>query len=128
MGTAISDRIAIDWLLPEGSLCRQAFYWPSYEIVMDGFLRKWEPDRRHVKRPILDFIMTPFEKAWCKDGVSDANLAKALLRAKVADGSVRTSTYKRLREMTPSERRDFAHLLTLKKRPRLAETVLAAYD
>jgi hypothetical protein len=123
-----SLRIAIDRLLPEGSLDGRAFYWPSYEIVMDGFLRKWEPDRRHVKRPILDFIMTLFEKAWCKDGVSDANLSNALLRAKVADGSVRTSTYKRLNEMTPSERRDFAHLLTLKKRPRLAETVLAAYD
>lgn len=122
-----SLRLAIDRLMPEGSLDGRAFYWPSYEIVMDGFLRKWEPDRRHVKRPILDFIMTLFEKAWCVDGVSETDLGKAHLAAKVADGSVRSSTVAKLDAMTGDERRAFADLLVKKKRPRLAETVLLAY-
>jgi hypothetical protein len=58
-------RAALDEVLQEVRQDGHAFYWPSYEIVMDAFDRRWQPDRRHVKPEILDFVMTLFEAHWC---------------------------------------------------------------
>lgn len=122
-----SLRLALDRLVSEGEFTNRLFYWPSYEIVVEGFLRKWEADRRHVKKPILTFIMSLFEKMWCVGGTPDQQLASALLAAKVCDGSVRLSTYKKLKAMNDAERAAFAKLLEKKNRARLAATVLDAY-
>jgi hypothetical protein len=122
-----SLRLALDRLMTEEAGKNFCFYWPSYEIVIDGFLRKWEGDRRHVKPQILDFIMTLFEKAWCKEEISEKDLAKALLQAKSVDGSFRGSLRQRLDDMTIDERRTYV-ATKLAKRPRLAKTIQAAYS
>ncbi len=59
-------RAALDVVLREVQHEGHAFYWPSYEIIMDVFDRRWLPDRRHVKLEILDFVMTMFEVHWCR--------------------------------------------------------------
>lgn len=63
------------------------YYWPSYEIVMDGFSDRWVDDRRHVKEEILDYIMTMFEKAWCSGVKPRYTNAQALIRARAAEGT-----------------------------------------
>jgi GSCFA family len=58
-------RAALDEVLQDIQLEGHAFYWPSYEIIMDVFDCRWLPDRRHVKQEVLDFVMTLFEVHWC---------------------------------------------------------------
>jgi hypothetical protein len=59
-------RAALDEILREIQHEGHAFYWPSYEIVMDVFDRRWLRDRRHVRPEILAFVMTLFEAHWCR--------------------------------------------------------------
>jgi hypothetical protein len=74
-------RVALDEVMrsygPEGHL----FYWPSYEIVMDVFGAPFMPDRRHLPKPVLDFIMMQFEEVWCKDEGDRASLTEAWILA-----------------------------------------------
>lgn len=79
-------RAAIDEFLREVIDEGHAFYWPSYEIVMDVFADRWREDRRHVKQPILDFIMTLFEQTWCRGAAPRYSLLEAWLRAQSASG------------------------------------------
>ena len=74
-------RAAVDQAYREINEPRAFFYWPSYEIVMDAFADRWEPDRRHIKAPILDFVMTLFEYAWCTGPHSDERLLQAWIAA-----------------------------------------------
>ncbi len=76
-------RAALDDVLREVQHERHAFYWPSYEIVMDLFDRRWLRDRRHVRPEILAFVMTLFEAHWC---LSEPRMApeKAWARARAA--------------------------------------------
>lgn len=62
------------------------FYWPSYEIVVDVFAQRWEPDRRHIKKQIIHFIMALFENAWCVG--EPPNLALLWVIARSADGTL----------------------------------------
>lgn len=59
-------RAALDEVLRDVQHEGHAYYWPSYEIIMDVFDRRWLPDRRHVKEDILNFVMTMFEAHWCR--------------------------------------------------------------
>ena len=59
-------RAALDEVLREVQHEGHAFYWPSYEIIMDVFDRRWLRDRRHVRPEILAFVMTLFESHWCR--------------------------------------------------------------
>jgi len=83
-----SLRVAIDSVLQENASDGFLHYWPSYEIVTDCFVDKWTSDRRHVKRPILDYVMTAFEAAWCQNRPSDKELRAKLYEARVADGTI----------------------------------------
>jgi hypothetical protein len=74
-------RAAVDQAYREINEPQAFFYWPSYEIVMDVFADRWEPDRRHIKAPILDFVMTLFEYAWCTGPRSDQHLQQAWMAA-----------------------------------------------
>lgn len=67
-------------------------YWPSYEIVMDVFADRWRQDRRHVKREILDYIMTMFEHVWCM-GKPQMGLGQAWVRARCATGTLPGDLY-----------------------------------
>lgn len=51
------------------------YYWPSYELALDLFDDQWKPDRRHLKQPVVDFIMTLFERAWCIGDSPDLDAA-----------------------------------------------------
>jgi len=59
-------RVAIDEVVrahqDEGVL----HYWPSYEIIKDVLPGCFKTDGRHVKEPVLKYIMTQFEHVWCK--------------------------------------------------------------
>jgi|SRR5579859_1054853 GSCFA family protein len=59
-------RAALDEVLRDIQHEGHAYYWPSYEIIMDVFDRQWVSDRRHVKVALLDFVMTMFETHWCR--------------------------------------------------------------
>lgn len=93
-----SLRCAIDRVLMENAGSTDLFYWPSYEIVTAGFADQWGLDLRHVKKPILSFIMRLFERHWCHGGIPDQQLAVALAGAKAADGTLRRKTFKNLRK------------------------------
>jgi hypothetical protein len=79
-------RAAVDevWreLAPQGLL----HYWPSYEIALDLFGDRWQPDRRHVKRPIIDLVMTAFEHVWCHGSTPRFTILEAWVRALAATG------------------------------------------
>jgi hypothetical protein len=59
-------RVAVDEMVRANKEEGVLFYWPSYEIVTDVFHLPYKDDRRHVERPVLDYIMTEFEHHWCK--------------------------------------------------------------
>jgi hypothetical protein len=89
-------RAALDEFIREVLDEGYAYYWPSYEIVLDVFYQRWQPDRRHVQHEILDFVMTTFEQVWCHGTTPRLTLAQAWIRAKAADGSLPTKLPKML--------------------------------
>jgi len=85
-------RSALDESIRNTEYPDDVFYWPSYEIVTEGFLDKFLPDRRHIKPSILDYIMGLFEKYYCvKDDSNDDSIYATLLRryvqARIDDGT-----------------------------------------
>ena len=79
-------RASLDEFLRE-SADPDVYYWPSYEIIMDGFSDRWVSDRRHVKEEILDYVMTLFERYWCSGVEPRYTNAQALIRARIAEGT-----------------------------------------
>ena len=82
-----SLRVSLDEVLRELSL-PWVYYWPSYEIVMDVFGNRWKDDRRHIRQPILSFIMTLFENVWCHGSTPDMSINEAWIRARAATGAI----------------------------------------
>jgi hypothetical protein len=74
-------RASLDEVLREVPGRNRAYYWPSYEMVLDLFDNRWLEDRRHVRPEILEFIMTLFESVWCH-GNPRVSLEKAWARAR----------------------------------------------
>ncbi len=79
-------RVAIDEVVRENAGDGVLHYWPSYELVADVFQLPYKADRRHMKEPVLDYIMTLFETAWCVDTGNRPSLAVAWGRACAAAG------------------------------------------
>lgn len=77
-------RAALDEFLREVEDPGFVYYWPSYEIVLDVFGDRWDANRRHVHREILDFIMNLFEHVWCHGTKPRFTMAEAWIRARVA--------------------------------------------
>jgi hypothetical protein len=82
-------RAAIDELhrevVDEGKL----FYWPSYDIVEYAFgPGKYEKDRRHIKGPVLDYVMALFESHYCADVSSVEPQGERRIRALEATGEI----------------------------------------
>jgi hypothetical protein len=69
-------RVALDEFLRAHASDERLHYWPSYEIVMDGFQDSFLEDNRHVRPEILAYIMTLFESIYCSNGVNKAVLAE----------------------------------------------------
>lgn len=89
-----SLRCALDRVYSE--YCDQIFYFPSYEIVLNGFVNNFEPDLRHIKKPILSFIMKLFQNFYCVGGIADKELSHALYKAKKTDGTINYRLAKKL--------------------------------
>lgn len=81
-------RAALDEFLRDVQDEGIAYYWPSYEIVLDIFADRWESDRRHVRKEILEFIMTAFEHVWCTGSNPRYTLAEAWIGARAAAGDL----------------------------------------
>jgi GSCFA family len=64
------------------------FYFPSYEVVKNCFLRPYIYDRRHVHFHILDLNMYLFERYFCRSGMNDAKLQRLWARAQRIDGKL----------------------------------------
>ena len=79
-------RVAIDEVVREKADEGVLHYWPSYELVADVFQLPYKADRRHMKEPVLDYIMTLFEAAWCVDTGDRPSLAVAWGRALATAG------------------------------------------
>lgn len=58
-------RSAVDQLLRDHASDKGLFYFPSYEIVKEFFVDPYEPDNRHPKPEIVQFIMRTFERHFC---------------------------------------------------------------
>jgi len=82
-------RAAIEGVLQKNEGDGILHYWPGYEIIMDGFIDKWLPDRRHIKPEILDYLMTLFETVWCEKQPAAELLRDRLHMARIADGTRR---------------------------------------
>jgi hypothetical protein len=79
-------RVAIDETMRAERGAGDVFYWPSYEIVTDVFRSPYKADRRHLPAPVLDFVMTQFEHAWCVDEGARPPLDRAWVLALSAAG------------------------------------------
>lgn len=62
-------RAAIDEVLRDHEGDPNIHYFPSYEIVTELFLDRFDPDRRHVKKEIIDFVMSTFEYFFCSGDI-----------------------------------------------------------
>jgi hypothetical protein len=82
-------RVAIDEAYREINEPRDLFYWPSYEIVMDIFGDRWgREERRHVREPILELVMTLFERAWCRNTAPTKTLLEVWIDARSVSGTL----------------------------------------
>jgi tetratricopeptide (TPR) repeat protein len=59
-------RVAIDQMMQAYAGDGKLFYFPAYEIVRDIFRNPFDPDGRHVKAPVIHYIMCCFEKFFCR--------------------------------------------------------------
>src|SRR6202000_181331 len=89
-------------------------YFPSLELVMQGFTDPWESDMRHPEPYVLDTVMKVFEAAFCKGETSleEAAHILRLFRAK----NLRAISNRRVD--TPEERALVNEAKTIKKASR----------
>jgi hypothetical protein len=85
------------------------FYWPSYEIAMEGFgAGRWLPDRRHVRPEILRYIMQLFETHYCIGSRPEMPLTEARLVAIEAAGEISPLAVAAARAADPEAVADWA--------------------
>lgn len=82
-------RAALDEFLrskPE-EMNKSLFYFPSMEIVQQGFIDPWSRDNRHPLNGVLDTVMKTFEAVYCvgEGSVDDAGELLQLFRAENID-------------------------------------------
>jgi hypothetical protein len=58
-------RSAVDQLMRDHASDSDLFYFPSYEIVKEFFIDPYQPDNRHPKDEVVQFIMQTFERHFC---------------------------------------------------------------
>ncbi|MGH6925416.1 MAG: GSCFA domain-containing protein [Propylenella sp.] len=82
-------RAALDEFLRDHAdeLNETLFYFPSYEIITDLFFRRHEPDGRHVRPPILHFVMQLFEAAYCDTGLPMHSLNAVYQRTRMENAA-----------------------------------------
>jgi hypothetical protein len=62
---------------------RNLFYFPSLEIVQQGFIDPWSHDNRHPQNGVLDTVMKTFEAVYCvgEGSLDDASELLQMFRA-----------------------------------------------
>jgi hypothetical protein len=82
-------RASIDEVYREVQQEGKLFYWPGYEIVENAFgPGRYAVDRRHVKDPILDYVMGLFEAHYCAGVAPESSLLERRLLAMQAAGEI----------------------------------------
>jgi hypothetical protein len=81
-------RIAVDELYRTYQSDERLHYWPSYELVMEGFRDSFGRDNRHVREEILAFIMSLFEQTYCANGPSEDVILRKFYDAVAASGQL----------------------------------------
>ena len=119
-------RAAVDELYREKSDEGSLYYWPSYEIVTEGFTNKFTKDRRHIKKQILDFIMMLFEKHYCTEFSKESSreLLGRYISARVADGTYGVPLMDAMENSDASYVSDYVQRLLSKNRYELAEPIV----
>lgn len=87
-------RVAIDQLMRKQGNDGVLHYWPSYEIVTNGFADSFKPDNRHVREEILDYIMGLFERNYCTEQAIGVPSETRLLKARAVSGEIRPAIQK----------------------------------
>jgi hypothetical protein len=59
-------RVAIDQVMREHGSDGGLFYFPSYEIIKDGFIDPFRDDNRHPKPEVIEVVMRTFERHYCE--------------------------------------------------------------
>jgi Flp pilus assembly protein TadD len=59
-------RLSIDQMMREYGDRGDLFYFPAYEIVLNVFRNPFDADGRHVKAPVIHYIMCCFERFFCR--------------------------------------------------------------
>ena len=95
-------RVAVDELFVKED--PRLHYWPSYEIVLEGFENSLKPDNRHVREEVLAFIMALFEQVPHENGPSDDALLSRYMDALVACGRTVQDGPKRIKRGRLAER------------------------
>ncbi len=96
-------RAAVDEVVREVAGEGVLHYWPSYEIVMEGFGQNpygghFCPDRRHAEEPMLAFIMRLFETHYCTSVRSGKSVLRAYAEARVATSDLPPELFKCLEQ------------------------------
>jgi|688.fasta_scaffold189071_1 hypothetical protein len=82
-------RVAVDEVYREIGHEGRFFYWPTYEVAEHGFgAGRFLPDRRHIRQPVLDYVMSLFETYYCIDAKPQIPLDLARIRAMNAAGDL----------------------------------------
>ena len=119
-------RSAIDELHREVKDEGKLFYWPSYDIIEQAFgPGRYQADRRHIERPILNYIMALFETHYCVHSEPVMSLSEARLLAmqaagEISDGALRAARARHPWAVSRWVRRRLAH-----DDPETAELVLS---
>lgn len=118
-------RVAIDEICRTYASDTLLHYWPSYEIVMEAFNDSFLNDNRHVREEVLTYIMTIFEKLYCKDGPSDDVILRTYFSAAAASGHVAAPLAKLIADGS-SANVVLSTLEKIAKGPRVEEAILLA--
>lgn len=117
-------RAAIDEVYRDVAAEGRLHYWPSYEIVMEGFEGSvFGADRRHVHPDVLDYIMLLFETHYCTGLEPPRTLASARLDAIAASGTLPRSAAAALRSGDLAAIRSFVAERIASDDPETAELV-----
>lgn len=96
-------RAALDEFLSDIGDQAMAFYWPSYEIAQTFPGDIWTEELRHIKREVLDYIMTLFETVCCVGTTPRMTLCEAWIRARSASGSLPENTSFLVENIVPEQ-------------------------
>jgi hypothetical protein len=68
------------------------YYFPSFEVVMEGFREPFQDDLRHPHIHVLNCNMKAFERYFCTSGVTDEQLSETIAEALKIDGFLQGAT------------------------------------